>query len=236
MINPGATVVDVAVNRTEEAGRRRRLRAGVRGGRGHHPGPRRRRPHDRLDAAGEHGGGRRAKAFGRDTGRTAGRSCGRASSASPLRSCPAIGEPHDVTQHARALVGSIDAANVTDNPVATPHMSAVAGVRFVAAAGVEPRSSWSVATGTAGDHRGSDGGMGTRRTERVVLGRRSAEDRGPCRRPRRERPDRSDLVGLAHGCARRDHLAGAEIGDPPRYLIGVADVPLPTPTTPPGWR
>ena len=43
-----------------------------------------------------------------------------------------------VTEHARALVGYVDAANVTDNPTASAHMSPLAGVRFVAEAGVEP--------------------------------------------------------------------------------------------------
>ena len=43
-----------------------------------------------------------------------------------------------VTEHARELVGYVDAANVTDNPTASAHMSALAGVQFVAAAGVEP--------------------------------------------------------------------------------------------------
>jgi methylenetetrahydrofolate reductase (NADPH) len=43
-----------------------------------------------------------------------------------------------VTRHARALVGSVDAVNVTDNPVASAHMSAVAGSAFVSRAGLEP--------------------------------------------------------------------------------------------------
>ena len=52
----------------------------------------------------------------------------------PPRSADGAG----VTEHARALVGYVDAANVTDNPTASAHMSPLAGVRFVAAAGVEP--------------------------------------------------------------------------------------------------
>ena len=51
---------------------------------------------------------------------------------------PRAGGGAPVTQHARALVGSIDAANVTDNPTASAHMSAVAGCAFVAEAGIEP--------------------------------------------------------------------------------------------------
>ncbi len=51
---------------------------------------------------------------------------------------PRSGDGAAVTEHARALVGYVDAANVTDNPTASAHMSALAGVRFVAEAGVEP--------------------------------------------------------------------------------------------------
>ena len=43
-----------------------------------------------------------------------------------------------MTAHARGLVGYIDAANITDNPAASVHMSAVAGTAFVAQAGIEP--------------------------------------------------------------------------------------------------
>ena len=41
-----------------------------------------------------------------------------------------------VKEHARALVGYVDAVNVTDNPTASAHMSALAGTRFVAEAGI----------------------------------------------------------------------------------------------------
>ena len=51
---------------------------------------------------------------------------------------PRSGDGGGVTEHARALVGYVDAANVTDNPAANAHMSPLAGVRFVAQAGVEP--------------------------------------------------------------------------------------------------
>jgi methylenetetrahydrofolate reductase (NADPH) len=135
----------------------------------------------------------------------------------------------DVTQHARALVGYIDAANVTDNPVASPHMSALAGVRFVAEAGVEPtvqlvcrdrnrlgmRTCW-------GRGRGA---------ERAVSGRRWQDG------------DRADAPAV-------DDLAVPDLGGPSRrrggprwqapglrssrYLIGVADVRSPNPTRPAG--
>src|SRR5437870_1427282 len=44
----------------------------------------------------------------------------------------------NVTDHARGLVGCVDAVNVTDNPSASAHMSPLAGVAFVSAAGIEP--------------------------------------------------------------------------------------------------
>ena len=43
-----------------------------------------------------------------------------------------------ITEHARGLVGYVDAVNVTDNPTASAHMTPVAGVRFVHEAGIEP--------------------------------------------------------------------------------------------------
>src|SRR5207247_492066 len=51
----------------------------------------------------------------------------------PMGACPV-----PVAEHARGLVGYVDAVNLTDNPVASAHMSPLAGVRFVAEAGIEP--------------------------------------------------------------------------------------------------
>jgi 5,10-methylene-tetrahydrofolate dehydrogenase/methenyl tetrahydrofolate cyclohydrolase len=61
MIKPGATVIDVGINRTPEgqALRRRRFRIGQGSRRCHHPGARRRRPDDHHHAAGQHAGSRR---------------------------------------------------------------------------------------------------------------------------------------------------------------------------------
>lgn len=50
---------------------------------------------------------------------------------------PIGGSLESVTDHAVALVGSIDAVNLTDNPTATAHMSPLAGVAAAAAAGIE---------------------------------------------------------------------------------------------------
>src|SRR5205085_8564851 len=44
----------------------------------------------------------------------------------------------EVTEHARALVGCVDAVNITDNPSASAHMSPLAGVALSSAAGIEP--------------------------------------------------------------------------------------------------
>ena len=51
---------------------------------------------------------------------------------------PAGGSLEPVREHAVALVGSIDAVNLTDNPTASAHMSPLAGVAAAAAAGIEP--------------------------------------------------------------------------------------------------
>ena len=51
---------------------------------------------------------------------------------------PRSGAADDVREAARGLVGYVDAINVTDNPSASPRMSAVAGARFVHEAGAEP--------------------------------------------------------------------------------------------------
>ena len=58
-VKPGAVVIDVGMNRTEDGlRRRRRLRGSGRGRGGDHPGPRRRRADDDRDAAGQHPAGR----------------------------------------------------------------------------------------------------------------------------------------------------------------------------------
>ncbi len=141
---------------------------------------------------------------------------------------PRSADGEAVTEHARALVGIVDAANVTDNPTASAHMSAVAGVRFVAEAGLEPTVQVTCRDrnrlGITADLLGS-WALGARNLlcltgDPVGIG---------------DHPDALavndltvlDVVGLAKRM--RDDgtlLSGAEIVDPPRYLIGVADMPL----------
>ena len=140
----------------------------------------------------------------------------------------------DVTRHARALVGYVDAANVTDNPVASPHMSVLAGVRFVADAGVEPtvqlvcrdRNRLAITADLLGAWA-----LGARNLlclggDPLKIGDHSdAQTVNDLTAP--------DLVRLARRMREEGTtLAGAEIVDPPRYLIGVADVPLADPYDP----
>ena len=140
----------------------------------------------------------------------------------------------DVTQHARALVGYVDAANVTDNPVASPHMSALAGVRFVAEAGVEPTFQLVCRDrnrlGITSDLLGA-WALGARNVLCLSGDPLKIGDHADALAVN----DLTvlDLVRLARRMREEGTtLAGAEIGDPPRYLIGVADAPLAEPYEP----
>ena len=144
----------------------------------------------------------------------------------------ASGDP--VSDHARGLVGYVDAVNLTDNPLASAHMSPLAGVRFVADAGIEPTVQLTVRDrnrlGLTADLLGA-WALGARNVfclsgdpvavgdnpAAVVVGDLTV----------------SDVIGLARRM--RDDgttLANAELADPPRYLIGVADLPFAEPYDP----
>jgi methylenetetrahydrofolate reductase (NADPH) len=147
---------------------------------------------------------------------------------------PAGGSLEPVRGHAVALVGSIDAVNLTDNPTASAHMSPLAGVAAGAAAGIEPTVQLTVRDrnrlGLTADLLGA-WALGARNVfclsgDPVHVG---------------DHPDATvvgdltvnDVVALARRM--RDEgtsLSGAELSDPPRYLIGVADVPLAEPYDP----
>jgi methylenetetrahydrofolate reductase (NADPH) len=139
-----------------------------------------------------------------------------------------------VTAHARALVGSIDAANVTDNPVASAHMSAVAGAAFVSRAGIEPTlqvtrrdrnrlaitadllGAWALGARNvlclSGDpmHVGDDPDALTVNDLSVL-----------------------EMVAALHRLREKGVAPnGAEVTDPPRYTIGVAEMPLADPYDP----
>jgi methylenetetrahydrofolate reductase (NADPH) len=147
---------------------------------------------------------------------------------------PKGASPVPVAEHARGLVGYVDAVNLTDNPVASAHMSPLAGVRFVAEAGIEPTVQLTVRDrnrlGVTADLLGA-WALGARSVfclsgdpvhvgdhpEATVVGDLTV----------------NDVIALARRM-REDGttLAGGELADPPRYLIGVADVPFADPYDP----
>ncbi len=147
---------------------------------------------------------------------------------------PRSGDGSKVREAARGLVGYVDAVNVTDNPSASPHMSPVAGARFAHEAGAEPtlqlvcrdRNRLAITADLLGGWA-----LGARNI--LVLGG-DPMDVG-------DHPDATPVFDLGPNqvieLARRIRNegitgAGAEIADPPRYLIGVADVPLADPYDP----
>jgi 5,10-methylenetetrahydrofolate reductase len=147
---------------------------------------------------------------------------------------PRSGDGAVVTEQARALVGYVDAANVTDNPTASAHMSALAGVRFVAEAGIEPTVQLTCRDrnrlGITADLLGA-----------WALGARNVLCLNGDPLKIGDHPDAAvvndlsllELVSLAKRM--RDEgttLSGAEIVEPPRYLIAVADMPLADPYDP----
>ena len=147
---------------------------------------------------------------------------------------PKGASPLPVAEHARGLVGYVDAVNLTDNPVASAHMSPLAGVRFAADAGIEPTVQLTVRDrnrlGLTADLLGA-WALGARNVfclsgDPVRVG---------------DHPDATvvgdltvnDVIALARRMREEGTtLSGAELSDPPRYLIGVADVPLADPYDP----
>lgn len=141
---------------------------------------------------------------------------------------PRSADPEAVRDQARALVGYADAVNVTDNPTASAHMSAVAGAALVAEAGLEPTMQLTVRDrnrlAITADLLGG-WALGARNLfclsgDPIAIGdhpdARAVEDLTVL-----------DLVGLAARLRDEGRLVSGEgIEDPPRYLIGVADVPL----------
>jgi 5,10-methylenetetrahydrofolate reductase len=139
-----------------------------------------------------------------------------------------------VAEHARALVGSIDAVNLTDNPTSTAHMSPLAGVRFAYEAGLEPTVQL-----TARDRNRL--GLTADLLGAWALGARNAFCLSGDPIAIGDHPDAAVVADLSVNelvvLARRMReegttLAGAELDEPPRYLIGVADVPFADPYDP----
>ncbi len=141
---------------------------------------------------------------------------------------PRSADPAAVTAQAEALAGSVDAANVTDNPTSRVHMSPVAGASLVAQAGLEPvlqltcrdrnrmaissdlLGAWALGARNLLCLSGDPPGAGDHPDAKTVFDL-----------------DVLDLIGLAAGL--RNHgtlLSGDAIESPPRYFVGVADSPL----------
>ncbi len=147
---------------------------------------------------------------------------------------PAGGSVAPITAHAVELVGSVDAVNLTDNPTASAHMSPLAGVAAAAAAGIEPTvqltvrdrnrlaltsdllGAWALGARNVFCLSGDPLHVGDH-PDAVVVG-----DLGV-----------NDVIALARRL-REDGttLAGSTLDEPPRFLIGAADVPLATPYEP----
>ena len=141
---------------------------------------------------------------------------------------PRSGSPEPVERQARELVGYADAVNVTDNPTASAHMSPVAASGIVARAGVEPTLQLTVRDrnrlAISGDLLGA-WALGARNVLCLTGDPLSIGDD----------PDAAfvgdmgvpDLISLVANLRRDGRLpSGAEVSDPPRYFIGVADSPV----------
>jgi 5,10-methylenetetrahydrofolate reductase len=141
---------------------------------------------------------------------------------------PRSSNPGEVTRQARGLVGYADAVNVTDNPTSSAHMSSLAGSAFVVAAGLEPvvqmtcrdrnrlgltsdlLGAWALGARNVLCLTGDPPGVGDHPEARAV------NDLGVL-----------ELVALAAGLRADGRLlSGDQVEHPPRYFIGVADVPL----------
>jgi methylenetetrahydrofolate reductase (NADPH) len=146
---------------------------------------------------------------------------------------PRSADPEPVLEQARALVGHADAVNVTDNPTATAHMSAVAGAGLVAQAGLEPvlqvvtrdRNSLGIASVLLGAWA-----LGARNVlclsgDPVSVGDHpDATTVGDL--------DAIGLIGLARRLRDEGRLGDRDVVIPPRYFIGVAESPLADPYDP----
>jgi methylenetetrahydrofolate reductase (NADPH) len=147
---------------------------------------------------------------------------------------PRSADPTPVVEQTRALVGYVDAVNVTDNPTATAHMSPLAGVKFVSDAGIEPTvqltcrdrnrlaitsdllGAWALGARNLLCLSGDPAHIGDH-PDAVVVSDLTV----------------LDVVRLARRM--RDEgttLSGGELEVPPRYLIGVAEMPLADPYDP----
>jgi methylenetetrahydrofolate reductase (NADPH) len=141
---------------------------------------------------------------------------------------PRSADPEPLRAAARGLVGYVDAINITDNPRASAHMSPVAGAAIVREAGAEPtlqlvgrdRNRLAITADLLG------GWAVGARNVLVLAG--DPIDRGddPAAKPVFDLTT-EEIVALARRIRDEGTTSGGmAIADPPRYRIGVADVPL----------
>jgi len=141
---------------------------------------------------------------------------------------PRGADPAAVTEQAEALVGYADAVNVTDNPASSAHMSSLAGAALVARAGLEP-----VAQVTTRDRNRL--AITADLLGAWALGARNVLCLTGDPVAGGDHPDATevydlDVLGLVRFAVglrdRGELLSGKRIQDPPRFFVGVADVPL----------
>jgi methylenetetrahydrofolate reductase (NADPH) len=147
---------------------------------------------------------------------------------------PVAGAAASVRAHALALVGYVDAVNLTDNPTASAHMSPVAAARFAHECGLEPTVQLTVRDrnrlALTADLLGA-WALGARNV--FCLSGDPIRVGDDADAAAVADLDVQGVIGLARRL--RDEgrtLAGKEVADPPRFLIGVADVPLTDPYEP----
>jgi methylenetetrahydrofolate reductase (NADH) len=138
---------------------------------------------------------------------------------------PRSGDPTSVERQALELVGYADAANITDNPIASAHMSALAGVAITARAGLEPtlhvtvrdRNRLAIASDLFGAWA-----LGARNVLCLTGDPLSVGDEPDAVSV--NDLDLLELVRLATELRDDGRLpSGAEITSPPRFFVGVAD-------------
>ncbi|HEV3474995.1 MAG TPA: methylenetetrahydrofolate reductase [Actinomycetota bacterium] len=141
---------------------------------------------------------------------------------------PLGGDPTEVGEQARGLAGFADAVNVTDSPTSSAHMSPVAGAALVAREGIEPVLQLACRDrnrlALTGDLLGG-WALGARNLLCLTGDPVAAGDHPDAI----EVHDLSvvELVGLAVRLRDRGvSLAGKPVEPPPRYFVGVADVPF----------
>jgi 5,10-methylenetetrahydrofolate reductase len=141
---------------------------------------------------------------------------------------PRSADPEVVRAQARALVGFADAANVTDSPTSSAHMSPVAGTALVAGEGVEPVVQLACRDrnrlALTGDLLGA-WALGARN----VLCLTGDPVAGGDHPEAREVHDLTVLELVRFAVELRDEgrsLARDSLEPAPRYFVGVADVPL----------